>query len=369
MASERSVASVTGWNSGTPLAPTETGQVEHRATIRDIARLAGVSIATVSRVLNNRPDVSPETRALVLRHLRARGYTTHHSAHALAAGRTGFIAFTMPPLFARHFAGHFATILAGALEAAAEHDTSVAVRATFAGVGEFAPLCDRLMDGTNDGAVLLLPEETVDELETMHERRFPFVVADPRTQLPTGVPAVSAAHRAGATAATEHLLALGHRRIAHISGPRGWAATEERIEGFATALAAAGALPAAAPVVEGDFSSRSGYEAAIELLGGPAPPTAILAANDHMAFGVLQAAAERGVAVPEDLSVIGFDDAELARMATPALTTVRQPLAELGRTSVSLLMRMIDGQRVESLRVELATQLLVRESTGPAPAG
>jgi DNA-binding LacI/PurR family transcriptional regulator len=124
---------------------------------------------------------------------------------------------------------------------------------------------------------------------------------------------VSAAHRAGAKAATEHLLALGHHRIAQICGPGGWAATEERVEG-------------------------------------------------------LQAAAERGLAVPDHLSVIGFDDSELARMVTPELTTVRQPRAELGRTAVSMLMRLIEGQRIEALRIELATQLIARDSTGPAPA-
>jgi LacI family transcriptional regulator, galactose operon repressor len=218
------------------------------------------------------------------------------------------------------------------------------------------------------GAVILLPEESSEELQALRARSYPFVVADPRLELPSGIPAVSAAHRAGAKAATEHPLGLGHRRIAQICGPRGWAATEERVEGFATALAGAGLLPAEEFLVEGDFHSRSGRAAACKLLDLPRPPTAILAANDHMAFGALQAAAERGLAVPDDLSVIGFDDSELARMVTPELTTVRQPRAELGRTAVSMLMRLIEGQRIEALRIELATQLIVRDSTGRAPA-
>jgi len=127
-------------------------------------------------------------------------------------------------------------------------------------------------------------------------------------------------------------------------------------------------LPAEELLAEGDFHSRSGRDGAGKLLDLPRPPTAILASNDHMAFGALQAAAERGLAVPDDLSVIGFDDSELARMVTPTLTTVRQPRAELGRTAVSMLMRLIGGQRIEALRIELATQLIVRESTGRAPA-
>ena len=151
------------------------------------------------------------------------------------------------------------------------------------------------------------------------------------------------------------------------AGPRGWAATEERIEGFHAALGTVGILPSHELIVEGDFETPTGFAAAGTLLDLRRPPTAIFAANDNMAVGAIQAAAERGLSVPEDLSVVGFDDSDAARIVSPALTTVRQPLAELGRTAVSLLMRLIERQRVEALRVELATRLVIRSSTGAAP--
>ena len=337
------------------------GQRARRATIRDIADAAGVSVATVSRVINDRPDVAPRTRDEVLRHVRAHHFTTNRSARALSVGRTGYVGFTMP--YVR--ADYFASILAGAVEAAFEQEMRLVLCATLHEHDREVSLLETLIDGATDGAIILLPEETSEELEALRSSGYPFVVADPRIPLTEGIPAVSAAHRAGAKAATDHLLALGHRRIAHISGHRTWAAAEERIEGYHAALAAAGVLPAGELLAEGDFEMPSGYAAAGRLLDLAERPTAIFASNDNMAVGVLQAARERGLSVPEDLSVVGFDDGELARSVTPALTTVRQPLAELGRTAVSLLMRLIEGQRVEALRVELATRLVLRDSTSP----
>ena len=341
-----------------------TAEITGRATIRDIAKLSGVSVATVSRVLNNRPDVAPATRDAVLRHVRASNFTANQGARALSAGRTGFIGFTMP--FVR--ADYFAAILAGALEAAYEQEMRVALCATLSQHDREVSIVQRLVDGATDGAIILLPEESADELEALQARGYPFVVADPRIPLPEGVAAVSAAHRAGAKTATDHLLSLGHRRIAHISGPRGWAATEERIEGYQAALAGRGVSSARELIVEGDFEAPTGYTAAGALLGLAEPPTAIFASNDNMAFGALQAARERGLSVPDHLSIVGFDDGDVAKIVTPALTTVRQPLAELGRTAVSLLMRLIERQHVEALRIELGTRLIVRDSTGRVPS-
>jgi LacI family transcriptional regulator len=339
------------------------GPRRQRATIRDIAQLAGVSVATVSRVINDRPDVAPETRDAVLRHVRAHNFTTNRSARALSVGRAGLIGFTMP--FVR--ADYFAAILAGALEAAHEQEMRLVLCMTLHEHDREVSLLETLMDGATDGAIILLPEESSEELAALQSSGYPFVVADPRVSIAEGIPAVSAGHRAGAKAAIDHLLSLGHRRIAHISGPRGWAATEERIEGYNAALAAAGVLPSTELLAEGDFEIRGGYPAAGRLLDLSERPTAIFASNDNMAVGALRAARERGLSVPDDLSVVGFDDAELAQIVTPALTTVRQPLAELGRTAVSLLMRMIERQSVEALRVELAARLIVRDSTKPPP--
>ena len=334
-----------------------------KVTIHEIADLAGVSIATVSRVVNERDDVAPETRELVMRVIQERGYMTNRSARALSGGRTGHVGLTIPLMRG----DYFAAILEGALEAVYEEDMRLVLYTTLHEHDREVSVLERLSDGATDGAIILLPLESSGELVALQKSGFPFVVVDPRIPLDDGIPAVSAAHRAGALAATEHLLSLGHRRIGHISGPGGWAATTERIEGYHSALAVAGVLPTSELIVEGNFEAQTGVAAANVLLDLPDRPTAIFAANDNMAAGVLQVAHERGLTVPGDLSVVGFDDADLATILSPALTTVRQPLAELGRTGVNLLTRMLEKQRVEALRVELATRLVVRESTGPAP--
>ncbi len=328
-------------------------------TIRDIARLAGVSIATVSRVLNDRPDVSPETREAVLEVVRRLGFSTNRSARSLSAGRTGFVGVTLPIVHAPYFS----FILAGASEALYEQDMRVILCPTLHQYEREVTLLDRLMHGTTDGSLLLLPEESDEELKALQEQRYPFVVVDPRIQLDEGIPSVSAAHASGAKRATEHLLSLGHRRIAVITGLEGWMANEERLTGYHAALAAAGVMPDPELEVASNWLISGGYEAAISLFDLKDPPTAIFAFNDNLAIGAMRAARSRFVRVPEDLSIVGFDDSEEAAIVTPALTTVRQPLAEMGRMAVSLLVRLLDKQRVEALRVELATRLIVREST------
>jgi LacI family transcriptional regulator len=332
-----------------------------RATIRDIADLAGVSIATVSRVLNGRPDVSSETREAVLEVVRKQGFATNRSARALSGGRTGLVGVTLPIIHSEYFA----QILSGASEALYEQDMRIVLCPTQHEHDREVTLLDRLMHGTTDAAILLLPSESSDELKALQNRGYPFVVIDPRYPLDEGIPAVSAAHSFGAMAATQHLLSLDHRRIGVITGPRGWTANEERLNGYHAALASASMGPEPRLVRETDFVIESGFAAACELLDLPDPPTAIFAFNDNVAVGTLRAARERGVRVPEDLSVVGFDDSEQAAIVTPALTTVRQPLAEMGRMAVSLLNRLLDNQRVEALRVELATKLVVRDSTAP----
>jgi LacI family transcriptional regulator len=340
-------------------------QQSGRATIRDIARLAGVSIATVSRVLNDRPDVAPETRDAVLRHIKAHNFTSNRSARALSSGRTGLIGLTVPMVQA----DYFSSILAGASEALYEQEMRAVLCTTLHEHEREVSLIERLIDGATDGAIILLPEESREELRALQAHGYPFVVVDPREPLDEGIPAVSAAHWAGAKAAVDHLLELGHRRIALITGPRGWASAEERLSGYQTALAAAGVLTSPELVADGDFKISGGRAAATALLDLPEPPTAIFASNDNMAIGAIQVARELGLRVPEDLSIVGFDDSESAAIVTPALTTVRQPLAELGRIAVSLLSRLIEGQRVEALRIELATRLVVRDSTAPPRAG
>lgn len=331
-----------------------------RATIRDIASLAGVSVATVSRVLNDRPDVAPETRETVLRLIRDHNFSTRRSARA-AARRTGLIGLTVPVVHA----DYFGRIVSGAAEALYERDMRVVLCPTLHEHEREVTLLDRLMRGTTDGAIVLLPSESSAELKALNEEGFPFVVVDPREALDQGIAAVSAAHWSGAKAATDHLLALGHRRIGALAGIRGWTASEERLNGYHAALGAAGILPDPELVVDSDFMIEGGRASAAALLDLPNPPTAIFAFNDNMAVGALQEARTRGLRVPDDLSIVGFDDSERASIVTPTLTSVSQPLEEMGRIAVSLLTRLIDKQRVDALRVELATRLVVRESTAP----
>ena len=341
--------------------PSSSEVARGRATIRDVARLAGVSVATVSRVVNDRPDVSPETREAVMHHVRALSFSTNRSARALSSGKTGLVGVTIPFVLG----DYYSFILSGASEALHEQEMRAVLCPTRHEHDREAALVERLLRGTTDGAILVLPSESAEELHELGTLGFPFVVIDPAMPLDQRIPSVSATHWAGARAATDHLLALGHRRIGMIGGRPGWVATEDRITGYQAALAGAGVLPSPELLVSSNFEIEGGYRAARLLLGLAEPPTAILASNDNMAIGALRAAADLGISVPDHLSLVGFDDSELSRVVTPALTTVWQPLEEMGRMAVSLLTRLIDGQRVETLRVELATRLVVRNSTAP----
>ncbi|MES1247851.1 MAG: LacI family DNA-binding transcriptional regulator [Actinomycetota bacterium] len=332
-----------------------------RPTIRDIAQLAGVSVATVSRVMNGRDDVSPETRELVQRIVREQGYTTSRAARGLSAGRTGLIGVTVPLIYP----AYFSFILSGAAEALYERDMRLILCPTQHEHDREATLLERMLQGTTDGGLVINPQESSAELETLLLNGYHFVVVDPLHPLGDRIPSVSSANSAGADAAVQHLLSLGHRRIAIITGPRGWIATEDRLRGYQAALAAAGILTEPELVQEANFEIEQGRRAARHLLDLHEPPTAIFGFNDNIAIGALQAARERGMRVPEDLSVVGFDDVEIAELVTPALTTVRQPLAEMGRMAVSLLGRLIEGQRIEAPHVELRTQLVVRQTTAP----
>jgi LacI family transcriptional regulator len=332
-----------------------------RLTIREVADEAGVSIATVSRVLNGRGDVAPETRELVSKVIQQRGYIANRSARGLSAGRTGLVGVLVPLVFP----AYFASILSGASEALYEHDLRVVLSLTGHEHDREVTLLDRLMHGLTDGALVVLPEESSDELARLLDGGYHFVVVDPRLPLDERIPSVSAAHASGASQAMRHLIGLGHGRIAAITGPRGWVATEDRRSGYHAALAAADILPDPELEIESNFEISGGAQATDRLLGLAEPPTAIFAFNDNLAIGAIQAARAHGVRVPEDLSIVGFDDSENATIVSPKLTTVRQPLAEMGRTAVSLLTRLLDRQRFETLHIELATRLVVRESTAP----
>jgi len=281
-----------------------------------------------------------------------------------ATGRTGLVGVLVPLIYDVYFSA----ILAGVAEGAYENELRVVLSPTQHEHAREASLLDRLMRGMVDGALIVLPEASSDELERALTDRYPFVVVDPLLPLDLRIPTVAVANASGADQAVRHLLALGHRRIGAITGPPGWVATEGRRSGYLAALEAAGLPFDRELLVECDFQIEPGAVAAATLLDLPEPPTAIFAFNDAIAIGTMRSARERGLRLPEDLSIVGFDDVSYATIVTPTLTTVRQPLGEMGRTAVNLLIRLRERRPFETLQIELPTRLVVRDSTAPPRA-
>jgi LacI family transcriptional regulator len=339
-----------------------TPTVRSRITLRDVARRAGVSMMTVSRVLNGHPDVAPATRDAVLEHAQALGYGAW-AAQLQTRARTGLIALAVP--FIPSEGDYFAEIVSGASEALAERGAYLVLSSTRHQHDREVWLVDLLLRGRTDGAILISPSESPAELAALRAEGHPFVVIDPNLPLGDEIPAIAAMNAAGARAATEHLIGLGHRRIGIITGSLQWTESIDRLAGYHAALAAAGVPVLPEILAEADFTMQGGIEAVQRLLALPDPPTAIFSCNDNMAIGVIQAAVEHGLTVPRDLSVVGFDDVAAAALVTPPLTTVRQPLQDMGRAAVSLLDRLIEGRPIEAMRIEVATRLIVRASTGP----
>ncbi|GAA4259000.1 LacI family DNA-binding transcriptional regulator [Dactylosporangium darangshiense] len=331
-----------------------------RATIRDLADETGVSVATVSRVLNGHANVSAQTRDLVLRAASKLGRHGPRSSSGSAAG--GDTVFVRCPYV---LSDYFGLIVSSIVETVELHGMSVMLNAGKSAVGR-SPLPTLPERAGVRGAILILPPEPAEDLAALRDRRFPFVVVDPRTAPPRDVVAVSSAHFAGARSVSAHVVGLGHRRVGIIGGPREWSVNDGRLAGYIAPLVDVGVLPPAELMrFVTEPNEEQGHAAACELLDLPEPPTALLAFNDKIAVGALRAAAERGLRVPDDLSVAGFDDIEVSRATRPMLTTVRQPLAELGRMAVTMLLRMMGGHELDALHVELATELVVRDSTAP----
>ena len=333
-----------------------------RATVREIAAETGLSIATVSRVLNGTTGVAPHTRELVLRAVHRRGDRAPRRRGGPPPA-TGAVFVRCPYLLTDYF-GLIVSSIAETIELHGRQMVLNAGRAArttevLSGLPERSDLA---------GAVLILPPEPAEDLARLRDRPFPFVVVDPRTPPPRDIVAVSAAHFAGARRLMTHLVELGHRRVGIIGGPREWLANDARMAGYVAPLADAGVLPTpelVRHVTEPNIDN--GYRAAVELLDLPQRPTALVAFNDKMAVGALAAAAERGLRVPHDLSIAGFDDIDVSRATTPMLTTVRQPLQEMGRMAVTMLMRLLDRHALDAGHVSLGTELVVRGSTAVAP--
>ncbi|GAA2196246.1 LacI family DNA-binding transcriptional regulator [Streptomyces bangladeshensis] len=347
----------------------ESASVAAGPTLAVVAREAGVSVPTASKVVNGREDVAPETRRRVTEALDRLGYVRRPRFDtSKAPALVDLVLHSLDSSWS-------GAVLHGVEAAAYEAGLEVVVSAGPNGARGARPergRLDKLTARGSSGVLFHLAELSAAQYAWLDHHRIPYVLIDPAHEPPAGVVSVGAANWQGGVSATEHLLGLGHERIAVIAGHRRAMADGARVAGYRSALAAAGVRHRAEYVRHAGGDETTARLRTHELLDLPEPPTAVFVCADRMALGVYAALAERGVRVPDEVSVVGFDDLPEARWVAPALTTVRQPLAEMAATALRLLVRMMHGERPEGTRTELSTRLVQRASTappGPAPHG
>lgn len=334
------------------------GDPTRPVTIAAIAESAGVSIPTVSKVINGRSGVAAETRARVEALINQYGYR-----RSLPVTRSNVVELVFDEI-----ADMWGVqIIRGVERVAREQGVGVVLT-------EFGPQRNALRYWIDDTisrrpdclvTVAQLDEEQRNQLRA---RGIPFVVFDPTVELPDDVPFVGTTNWAGGRSAARHLIGLGHRRVAMIAGPEGVLCCRARLDGYRSALDAAGLPVDPELIVSAGLNREDGEAAAFTLLTRPDRPTAIFACNDLQALGVYQAARRVGLRIPADLSLVGFDDLPLATVVDPPLTTVRQPLIEMAVAATELALTLARGERTARTGLELGTTLTVRGSTAPPPA-
>jgi LacI family transcriptional regulator len=338
-----------------------SGAAQARVTIADIAREAGVSLPTVSRVLNGRTDVAATTRRRVEDLLAHHGYRRRTSRAAARANLIDLVFNDLDSLWA-------VEILRGVEKVTHDAGVGAVVSAVHHQAWSAQQWLASIRSRSSDGAILVTSELAPQLHAELRRLGMPAVVIDPAGVPTFDIPTIGATNWAGGRSAVEHLLSLGHRRIGMITGPSAVLCSRARLDGYRTALDSAGADLDELLVREGDFSHESGFARGAELLALDRPPTAVFASSDQMALGVYEAARRRGLRIPDDLSVVGFDDLPQARWSPPPLTTVRQPLAEMGAAAARALLQLAEGESPDGLRMELSTQLVLRHSTSaPRP--
>lgn len=325
-------------------------------TIRDVAERAGVSISTVSRVLNDICAVKEDKRQRVLEAAEALGYTPNPAARSLLGKKTGGIGVVLPFVSAEFFS----EFLTGLDQEAQGAGYFLVVSTSHRHTKEFDAAM-LAMRHRVDGMIVMAPELGGDEPETVAKARGAVVFVNTYS-MPDRVSAINFDNYGGGFAITKHLLDLGHRRIAIIKGPSSARDAQERARGFRDAISGADIDPGEVIEVDGEYTQEAGYHAALDLLGLEELPTAIIGANDYCAIGVLRALNEAGVRVPEQVAVTGFDGITSSQFARPALTTVHVPIREIGQEAVRTLVDLIDGRGKESRSV-VPVEVLVRGST------
>ncbi|MFJ9427262.1 LacI family DNA-binding transcriptional regulator [Streptomyces sp. NPDC101249] len=331
-------------------------------TLAVVAREAGVSVPTASKVVNGREDVAPETRRRVTEALDRLGYVRRPRFDV--AKVPGLVDLVVHSLDTSWSGAVLHGVEAAAHDAGLEVVVSAGVDRARGGRPERSWL-DKLIARGSSGVLFDLAELTSAQYAWLEQHRIPFVLIDPVREPPPGVVSVGAANWRGGVTATEHLLGLGHERVAVVAGHQHTVCSSARVAGYRSALASAGLRHRPEYVRHAGFDESVAHRRTLELLDLPQPPTAVFVCSDRMALGVYEALSERGLRVPDDISVVGFGDLPESGWLSPALTTVRQPLSEMAATALRLLVRMMDGDRPESTRTELSTRLVRRSSTAP----
>ena len=342
--------------------------VGQRPTLATVAASAGVSVATVSKVVNGRADVGPATRAKIEALLEQHDYVGRRTdGQARSQGLP-----TVELVFDGTLNAYGTEIIQGVLETAAS--MSVAVAMSFrtpaqhhAPQKSLTSWARGLAAAGRRAVIAVVNDITTGDLTALARAHLPLVVIDPLTLPSARVTSVGSTNFTGGFVATGHLVGLGHRRIAYLGGPASAACNQARLHGYRAAMEAHGVPVPDGYVRDGHFRYDDGVAIGAELLDLAVPPTAVFAGSDETASGVLEAARAKGLRIPEDLSVVGFDDTQVARLTSPPLTTVRQPLREMGGVALKTALRLVAGEELESHHVELATELVVRGSTAPPP--
>ena len=334
--------------------------MRRESTLEDVAARAGVSRATASRVINGSPRVTPATRKAVEEAVKALRYTPNRAARSLAGSASDTVALVVSEPADRMFADpFFAGTVRGVAAALSETRYQLVLLAT-QGDDDRGRVERHLLRGTTDG-VLLLSTRADDPLPGRLVREgLPCVIAGRHDDAAVG--AVDADNEGGARAAVAHLLERGRRVVGTVAGPSGMAVSADRHAGWKVALTEAGLRPARELVARGDFTRAGGAVAAAKLLDRSPDVDAVFAASDLMALGVLDVLRSRGRRVPDDVAVVGFDDSDLAASADPPLTSVRQPIEQMGREMAALLLAQLDDG-AEPTSVVLPTELIPRASS------
>jgi LacI family transcriptional regulator len=329
-----------------------------RATLAGIAGAAGVSVATVSKVLNDRADVSAETRRRVQKYLRDSEYRPAGSGSVRPREPSRSIEVVVPELQNPYIIA----VLEGITSSAAAEGFEVVIGPipSSSGVNPQA-----LLRSERAGAIFTTADASSTSLKALDDAGFPVVVVDPLRVNDSKCITIGATNFTGGVTAAEHLLSLGHRRIAHAGGPQSIDCSHARLAGYSSALRKAGIELDESLITHCAFTYGAGRQVARDLLDRSDRPTAIFAASDEIALGVMEEARQRSIRIPQDLSIVGFDDTFLASRSAPPLTTVAQPLLEMGRVATRSLAQMINNDVVSTRHIELATRLVVRDSTAP----